>query len=131
MTGRRQDRLDRIARLREGLRSKGSTWGVAPNSIADVEGKGLRVERMEGGSVMVGGVTTKVLSVKEASKSDILVCMEWEGPHFFPDDVRGTCAMCERAVRFRPDAPKKPARVCRDCVEDAQGVAIRPRSIFG
>lgn len=49
-------------------------------------------------------------------QADIIVCMEWTSPPILPDNQRGRCAMCGHVVQFRPDAPKKPMRVCVSCV---------------
>lgn len=57
----------------------------------------------------------KIVSDAEAETAEIYVCMPWVGPHNYDDDQRGVCVACGVAVRYRPYAPKRPAKVCIDC----------------
>lgn len=48
--------------------------------------------------------------------ADVLVCRLITVPLLMPDNVTGLCSKCFRMVQFRPHAPKKPRRVCDECV---------------
>jgi hypothetical protein len=52
----------------------------------------------------------------EAETFDATVCMPWSDPPILPDNVRGSCAHCGIALQFRPDAPRRPIKVCPKCV---------------
>ena len=60
----------------------------------------------------------RVASDEECEKCDWIVCIPWDGPHYFSDDVKDNCAVCNIAVRHRPSAPKQPARICMDCMRE-------------
>lgn len=57
----------------------------------------------------------KVVSKAKAEEAAYVVCAAWDGPTYFPNDLKGECSDCGKAVRFRPHAPKKPLRLCMEC----------------
>lgn len=69
---------------------------------------------------------TRIGTRTDAENSDYLVC----GPKsYYPDDVQGNCSLCHAVVYWRPNAPKRPARVCMQCLLiETKGVL--PESCF-
>jgi hypothetical protein len=63
------------------------------------------------------------VSTAEAETADVMVCMDWSSPPILPDNQRARCGVCGGAVQHRPDAPKKPMRVCVSCAPSV----IRPQ----
>lgn len=57
----------------------------------------------------------KIVSDKEAEQSDYLVCAPF-GPSPFEDNFKGICCKCGIAVMYRWHAPRKPKRICLDCM---------------
>jgi len=63
-----------------------------------------------------------VISDEDAEKCDFLVCMP-QGPSPFDDNLVGECCMCGIRVMYRWHAPRKPKRICLNCMlmkENAQ-----------
>ena len=60
--------------------------------------------------------TVKVVSKEEAEEADLIVCAPWENCVYFEDDVKTSCADCGRAIGHRPHAPKKPPKICLECM---------------
>lgn len=48
--------------------------------------------------------------------ADIVVCMRLTQPLMMPDNDIGICAQCGEAIQFRPHVPKRPRKVCMECV---------------
>ena len=69
-----------------------------------------------GAKTRIFGIPVTVASEEECERADYLVCVPWEGPRYFIDDQKGACCRCFRAVRFRPYAPKKPPKICLECM---------------
>jgi hypothetical protein len=57
-----------------------------------------------------------VASAKDCEDASYLVCVLATMTSPFTDNERGVCSICERAVIFRPYAPKRPPRICIDCM---------------
>jgi hypothetical protein len=57
----------------------------------------------------------KVISDEKAEECDFLVCMPW-GPSPFDDNLTGHCCECGVKVMYRWHAPRKPKRICMDCM---------------
>jgi hypothetical protein len=62
----------------------------------------------------------KIVDQDEAEQSDFVVCM-LKGSSMsveaeFPDNLEGECSLCHRAIVFRPHAPKKPPKICLECM---------------
>lgn len=51
-----------------------------------------------------------------AERADYLVCMKATFKSPFTDNAKGHCCICGCQVIFRQSAPKRPKRVCVDCV---------------
>jgi hypothetical protein len=66
-------------------------------------------------TVNVGGAPITVVSDAEAETSDYLVCLP-DGPSPFIDNFKGVCCHCGRAIMYRWHAPRKPKRICIDCM---------------
>jgi hypothetical protein len=49
------------------------------------------------------------------NRARIVICSPATMPAFFPDDVLGNCALCHRAVRFRPHVPARRVLICLEC----------------
>jgi hypothetical protein len=45
----------------------------------------------------------------------IVICSPAKLPAFFRDDLKGRCALCQQAVRFRPHVPPVRVLVCLEC----------------
>jgi hypothetical protein len=56
-----------------------------------------------------------VVSDAEAEKCDFLVCMPWDTPSLFKDNLKGVCSGCGIDVQYRWHAPRKPKRICMSC----------------
>lgn len=69
-----------------------------------------------GESLGLPGVPVTVVNDDEAEKADFTVCMP-AGKSPFKDNLYGSCSECGRAIMFRPHAPKKPAKICYQCME--------------
>ena len=56
-----------------------------------------------------------VVSDQKAEACDYLVCMPW-GPSPFTDNLKGICSHCGIDVMYRWHAPRKPKRICMQCM---------------
>jgi hypothetical protein len=65
----------------------------------------------------------KFVSAEQAEQHDVLVCMDWSSPPILPDNQRGRCGVCGCVVQHRPNAPRKPMKVCVGCAPSV----IRPQ----
>jgi hypothetical protein len=57
----------------------------------------------------------RLITPAEAEAHDVTVCMPWSDPLILPDNARGGCALCGIALQFRPDAPRRPMKLCLEC----------------
>jgi hypothetical protein len=57
-----------------------------------------------------------IISQEEAEECVYVVCIRKGQPTPFDDNEEGTCCQCGNAVVFRPHAPKRPARLCLECM---------------
>jgi hypothetical protein len=57
----------------------------------------------------------KVVNDEEAEEVDYVVCAPW-GPSEFTDNLKGICCKCGITVMYRWHAPRKPKRICINCV---------------
>lgn len=64
----------------------------------------------------------RTLTPAEAEGSDALVCVPWSNPPILADNARGLCEQCWITLQFRPDAPKRPMKLCCECA----GKWVRP-----
>lgn len=71
----------------------------------------------------------KVVSDDEAEACAYVVCVLATAQTPFDDNELGTCCKCQRAVQFRPHAPKKPPRICMECIvkEPPERLTAPPR----
>ena len=60
----------------------------------------------------------KVVSDATAERADFMVCMPWNTPSPFADNLKGVCCECGADVMYRWYAPRKPRRICLQCVTD-------------
>lgn len=60
----------------------------------------------------------KVISEEEAEKAEMAVCCRVGEPSIFVDNVFGTCSECGHAIFFRPTMPKRPRKICTECLID-------------
>jgi len=56
-----------------------------------------------------------IVSDDEAEKVDFVVCMPL-GPSPFDDNLVGECCKCGIKVMYRWHAPRKPKKLCLDCM---------------
>ena len=56
-----------------------------------------------------------VVTNEAAEDAAYVLCVPDEGPAYFSDDVHTTCHFCERPIRHRPHAPKRPPKICIRC----------------
>jgi hypothetical protein len=73
---------------------------------------------VKGEKKIIGGLEVTVVSDADAEKVDYVVCMPW-GPSPFDDNLKGTCCKCGAAVMYRWHAPRKPKRICINCLDGA------------
>lgn len=96
--------------------------------------KVFRGSRMKASSQMQGATTLKIIEESRVTKeeveakgikvvdddlaeqADFLVCLRKGQASRFHDNDEGVCSRCGSAVVFRPGAPKKPARICMECM---------------
>ena len=64
----------------------------------------------------IGDVPINVVSDEEANACDYLVCMPWGTPSPFDDNLKGICSHCGVTVMYRWHAPRKPKRICLECM---------------
>ena len=67
-----------------------------------------------------GPLTIPVVSDKQAEQCEFVVCARW-GPSPFDDNLKGTCCKCGIAVMYRWHAPRKPKRICIECMAEGKG----------
>lgn len=53
----------------------------------------------------------------EAEDADVHVCTLLTQPLAFPDNIIDICSRCGEAIQYRPNAPKRPPKVCLPCVQ--------------
>ncbi len=53
----------------------------------------------------------------EGETADYVVCARLTQPLLLPDNLIDLCCRCGEAIQHRPDAPKKPPKVCLTCIE--------------
>ena len=58
----------------------------------------------------------KVVSDAEAEEVDFVVCMPADTPSPFTDNLTGFCCECGIKVIYRWHAPRKPKRICMECM---------------
>ena len=56
-----------------------------------------------------------IVSDEEAEKVDFVVCMPF-GPSRFDDNLTDFCCECGVKVMYRWHAPRKPKKLCLDCM---------------
>lgn len=64
----------------------------------------------------IGGVEVTVVSDVEAEKVDYVVCMPWGTPSPFDDNLKGICCKCGIDVMYRWHVPRKPPKICVNCL---------------
>ena len=57
-----------------------------------------------------------VVSDEKAEACDYLVCMPWGTLSPFDDNLKGVCSHCGIDVMYRWHAPRKPKRICMECM---------------
>jgi hypothetical protein len=72
-----------------------------------------------GTTVRLAGEPIRLRFVPPASVEDQpwICCMAWP-PLLLPDNIRAPCATCGRMIQYRPDAPRRPLKVCARCIVD-------------
>jgi hypothetical protein len=68
--------------------------------------------------VIIGPGTVEVVSAEQAEEADLVVCMRLGSPSPFTDNELGVCHDCQHPIIFRPYVPKKPIKVCLECMGD-------------
>jgi hypothetical protein len=54
--------------------------------------------------------------MSDDDKIDFIICMRVsDGKINFTDDKFGLCSRCRAAIRFRPNVPEGPPKVCLQC----------------
>jgi hypothetical protein len=51
----------------------------------------------------------------DAEDAAVVVCRRLTQPLLMPDNLIDLCSKCKEAIQHRPDAPKRPAKICDDC----------------
>lgn len=57
----------------------------------------------------------QVVSNEEAEKAEFVLCAP-DGPSSFADNIKTVCSMCGTAIMHRPYIPKKPPKICIQCL---------------
>jgi hypothetical protein len=70
-----------------------------------------------GDKVKIGKVEVTIVSDADAEKVDYVICMPWGTPSPFDDNLKGTCSKCGIDVMYRWYAPRKPKKICINCLE--------------
>lgn len=71
-----------------------------------------------GGVIMDEKKSVRLVKAEEAEEAAFVLCLPWDpDPHYFTDDVKGTCSICGIDIRHRPHVPKKPKKVCLMCTK--------------
>lgn len=62
----------------------------------------------------------RIVTSEEAEKCEFVVCLRDtpETKRVFDDDVDALCNDCGHAIFHRPQAPKKPPKICLQCARD-------------
>lgn len=64
-------------------------------------------------------MSIKIVSNEVAEQAAFVVCMrKADDPGYFKDNDEGTCSHCHETVVFRPETPKKPPRICVQCMKE-------------
>jgi hypothetical protein len=64
----------------------------------------------------------KLVDDDAAERADFVACLKKvNDTGAFSDNEEGVCSKCGEVVIFRPYAPKKPARICMECVTEMLG----------
>lgn len=66
---------------------------------------------------MTAKVPITVVSDEEAEEVDAVVCLRAGSPSPFTDNETGVCSQCGHAIFFRPYMPKKPRKICVQCLD--------------
>lgn len=59
-----------------------------------------------------------IVSDEEAEQCDYLICARAGTPSPFNDNFTGICCRCGHDVIYRWHAPRKPKRICMECMEE-------------
>ena len=65
----------------------------------------------------------EMVSDAQAEGCDFMVCVRADQPTPFHDNFTGLCCRCGVKIQYRWHAPRKPKRVCVDCVVSVVGKA--------
>ena len=52
----------------------------------------------------------------DAEASDAVICVRLTSPLLLPDNEIGLCSECGEAIQYRPHAPKRPPKICSECL---------------
>jgi hypothetical protein len=58
----------------------------------------------------------QIVEPEEAEIADAMICIAITDPLIFPDNEIASCADCGKLLQHRPNAPKKPKKVCISCI---------------
>ncbi len=61
---------------------------------------------------------------EDAEGADVVVCAPLTSPLMMADNVIDLCSKCGDAIQHRPNAPKKPPKVCYDCAQTEMQAAV-------
>ena len=54
---------------------------------------------------------------EDGEDCDCVVCAPYDGVNLgMPDNLTGTCSKCGCGVQYRPTSPKKPPKLCWNCM---------------
>jgi hypothetical protein len=79
-------------------------------------------------TINVGSTPVTVVSDAEAETSDYLVCLP-DGPSAFDDNFKGVCCKCKCPIMYRWHAPRKPKRICVDCMDTLTAKELRRKGV--
>jgi hypothetical protein len=61
-------------------------------------------------------IDSRPATPKEATQASYLICANYGGELFYPDNVVTSCCACRRMLQHRPDVPKGPTPICFPCI---------------
>jgi hypothetical protein len=53
----------------------------------------------------------------DAELADAVICVRLTSPLLLPDNLIDLCSKCGEAIQHRPHVPKRPPKICWQCVE--------------
>lgn len=59
---------------------------------------------------------TNNIEISDGEEAEYLICVRLTQPLTLPDNLIDLCCKCGEAIQHRPHVPKRPKKVCMDCM---------------